>query len=57
MPLFPEQQSDQGVERIDRWLGTEHRSFKIRGDEGAISIIRHNLAAGQWELTYFARMS
>lgn len=57
MPLFPEQQSDQEVERIDRWLRIDHRSFKIRGNDGASSINRHKLAAGQWELTLFARKS
>jgi len=45
------------VELIDRWLGIDHRYFKIRGDDGAIYIIRHDLAAGQWELTLFDRKS
>jgi hypothetical protein len=43
------------VEIIDRWLAPDHRYFKVRGDDGAIYIIRHDVAAGQWELTMFDR--
>jgi len=58
VPLFPEKQSVRAVQLIDRWLGgIAHRSFKIRGNDGVISIIRHDLAAGQWELPLFARKS
>lgn len=43
------------VEIIDRWLGPDHRYFKIRDDDGAIYIIRHDVVAGQWELALFDR--
>jgi hypothetical protein len=42
-------------EILDRWLAPDHRYFKVRGDDGAIYIIRHDVAAGHWELTMFDR--
>lgn len=39
------------VEVIDRWLAPDHRYFKLRGDDGAIYILRHDPDAGPWELT------
>ncbi len=42
------------VDRIlDRWPGKDHRYFKIRGSDGALYIIRHDLLTGVWELTLF----
>jgi hypothetical protein len=41
------------VEILDRWLAPDHRYFKVRGDDGAIYIIRHDVAGGYWELTMF----
>lgn len=40
-------------EILDRWLAPDHRYFKIRGDDEAIYIIRHDTKSGQWELTMF----
>ena len=41
------------TEILDRWLAPDHRYFKIKGDDGAIYIIRHDVAANQWRLTLF----
>lgn len=38
------------VEVIDRWLGQDHRYFKVRGDDGAIYLLRHGDADDRWEL-------
>ncbi len=45
------------VEVIDRWLGTDHRYFKLRGDDGAIYLVRHDETADRWELKLFERDS
>lgn len=41
------------VEELDRWLDTEHRYFKVRGDDGHVYILRHDVPAGAWEMTLF----
>ncbi|MFO7708360.1 MAG: hypothetical protein R6V84_09320 [Desulfobacterales bacterium] len=41
------------VEVIDRWLAPDHRYFKIRGDDGGLYIIRHDVAGLKWELTFY----
>jgi hypothetical protein len=41
------------VEILDRWLAPDHRYFKVRGDDGALYIIRHDVTTDQWELTLF----
>ena len=38
------------VEVIDRWFGTDHRYFKVRGDDGAEYLLRHDEPADRWEL-------
>lgn len=43
-----------GVEEvIDRWLDPQHRYFKLRGDDGGVYLIRHDVAEDVWELTLF----
>jgi hypothetical protein len=41
------------AEVVDRWLAPDHRYFKVRDREGALYILRHDLASGQWELRFF----
>jgi hypothetical protein len=41
------------IEILDRWLDPTHRYFKVRGDDNAVYILRHDEIAGQWELTLF----
>jgi hypothetical protein len=43
------------VEVLDRWIGPDHRYFKVRGDDGAAYIIRHDVTSHMWELTMFRR--
>jgi hypothetical protein len=38
---------------IDQWLAPDHRYFKLRGNDGATYIIRHDVSAGRWELVMF----
>jgi len=40
-------------EIVDRWLGPEHRYFKVRGDDGGVYILRHDVAQDFWEMTLF----
>ncbi|MCL7486549.1 MAG: hypothetical protein M8357_00045 [Desulfobulbaceae bacterium] len=41
---------------VDRWTGQDHRYFKVRGDDGGIYIIRQDIIADSWELTFFDRL-
>ena len=41
------------AEVIDRWLAPDHRYFKVRGDDGARYILRHDPDSGDWELTLY----
>ncbi len=42
------------VEVLDRWLAPDHRYFKVRADDNAGTyILRHDEAAGEWEMTMF----
>ena len=43
------------TEVLDRWLAPDHRYFKVRGDDGDVYIIRHDVRTGGWELTVFER--
>jgi hypothetical protein len=40
---------------LDRWLGPDHRYFKVRGHDGDVYILRHDTIGHLWELTMFAR--
>lgn len=43
------------VEVLDRWLGPEHRYFKLRGDDDGIYILCHSAVEDSWEMTLFDR--
>ncbi len=43
----------QVKEVLDRWLSPEHRYFKLRGDDDATYIVRHDTATWQWELVFY----
>lgn len=43
------------VEVLDQWLAPDHRYFKVRGDDGDIYLVRHDVATHEWELTMFER--
>ena len=43
----------QVAEVIDRWLDPEHHYFKVRGDDGGVYILRHDVSGGDWEMTLY----
>lgn len=42
-------------EVIDIWPGSEVRYVKVRGDDGACYILRHDLLRQRWDLVMFDR--
>jgi hypothetical protein len=38
-------------EVVDRWMGPDHRYFKVKGDDGGLYIIRQDTMSGAWELS------
>lgn len=42
-------------ELLDRWLGPDHRYFKVRGGDGAVYILRLDLDTRAWELVLYDR--
>lgn len=42
-------------EVIDRWLAPDHRYFKLRGDDNAVYILRHDVGRDRWQLTLYDR--
>ena len=38
---------------LDRWLATDHRYFKVIGDDDATYIIRHDTVKWEWELVFY----
>ena len=43
------------IEVLDRWYGPDHRYFKLRGDDGATYLVRHDEQAERWELHLYER--
>ena len=44
------------MEILDRWISTDHRYFKIIGDDSAVYIIRFDSVEWKWELTFFKQI-
>ena len=42
------------AEILDRWLGPDHRYFKLRATDGDLYILRHEEGADQWTLAFHA---
>lgn len=40
---------------FDRWPGQGYRYLKLRGDDGATYILRHEEAGDRWEVVQFIR--
>jgi len=40
---------------LDQWLAPDHRYFKLRGDDSADYIIRHDMTSMRWELIFYHR--
>lgn len=38
---------------LDRWLGPDHRYFKVQGDDNGTYIVRYDMPSDRWELTMF----
>ncbi|HKL25148.1 MAG TPA: hypothetical protein VJ910_02845 [Desulfuromonadales bacterium] len=38
---------------IDRWLGPDHRYFKLQGDDGGLYILRHASQTGRWDMVMY----
>ena len=43
------------AEVLDRWLAPDHRYFKLRGQEGATYVLRHDAVSDRWELIMYER--
>src|SRR5687768_13743974 len=43
------------VEIVDRWLGPDHRYYKVRGENRDLYILRHDKQTQRWDLTLFSR--
>jgi hypothetical protein len=43
------------VEVIDRWLAPNDRYFKVKGEDSAVYIVRHDTGSGLWQLVLFQR--
>ena len=43
------------AEVVDAWLAPDHRYFKVRGEDGGLYILRHDVAGGGWLLTLYDR--
>lgn len=43
------------IQVLDQWLAPDHRYFKLRGDDGDIYLVRHDIVTQEWELTMFER--
>lgn len=41
------------TEVVDRWLGPDHRYFKVQGDDAGTYILRHAPWTDEWELTFY----
>jgi hypothetical protein len=41
------------TEELDRWLDPQHRYFKVRGDDGGVYVLRHDVPSDDWELILF----
>jgi hypothetical protein len=49
------QRSVEIAEVLDRWPGASYRYLKLRGDDGATYILRHEEAGDRWEVVQFIR--
>jgi hypothetical protein len=41
------------AEILDAWEGEDHRYFRVRADDGAVFILRHDRASDRWRVHYF----
>jgi len=43
------------IEVVDSWLAPDHRYFKVQDTHGDLYILRNDVGADRWELTWFRR--
>jgi hypothetical protein len=43
------------AEVVDRWLAPDHRYFKVQDTQGDRYLLRNDVGADRWELTWFDR--
>jgi len=53
--FYLEKRRIEVAEVLDRWLAPDHRYFKLRGDDGAVYILRHDVTSGHWEFIFYDR--
>jgi hypothetical protein len=51
--LFLDHRHVELVELLDCWLAPDHRYFKMRAEDDATWILRHDQPSGRWELTLY----
>lgn len=51
--LMFDDRSIEVIEIMDRWLGPDHRYFKLKGSDEAVYIIRQDIPTHVWELTLY----
>ncbi len=49
--FFLEDRRVEVCEVLDRWIGLDHRYFKVLGGDGIVYILRHDTTDDCWELT------
>jgi len=43
------------IDVLDQWLAPDHHYFKLKGDDNATYILRHDPEYSRWELTMLDR--
>lgn len=41
------------AEILDSWEGGDHRYFRVRGGDGGVYILRHDVLADRWRIHHF----
>jgi hypothetical protein len=37
------------TEVVDRWRTPDHRYFRVKGKDGGLYILRHDISSGEWD--------
>ena len=53
--FFLDERRVEVAEVLDRWLAPDHAYFKVRGNDDAVYILRHDDVADAWQLAMFQR--
>ena len=54
--LFIDGQQINVLRVVDQWLAYDHRYFKIYGDDGALYMLRHEVATDSWEIIFLEQL-